>query len=288
MSADIRRARVRALAKINLCLEVLNKRPDGFHNLRTIFQTISLADDIRLEVEPARKPSVEVTANVDIEGNLMIRAAEALFTAGLRAKVKMHLTKRIPMGGGLGGGSSDAAAVLRALPRLAGKHFSIAQLMDMAATLGSDVPFFLIGGTALGLGRGTELYPMSPAPYKHVLIVAPDIHVSTQEAYRSLARTTSYETPVNRTQQLALGDAQGWHNDFEQAVFAAHPELSKLRKKLERCGALVARMSGSGATLFGIFETAGQMAQASKAFGKVTTHPSTFVKRVGTLGPGLI
>ncbi len=161
-----RSARVEALAKVNLELRVLGRRSDGYHELRTVFQTVSLADTIDIAFTPARRTAISVTSDVEIPGgNIMERAAalalEAMRTAG---RVEMRLTKRIPMGAGLGGGSSDAAAVLLALPVLAGKALAPAKRMELAAILGSDVPFFLLGGTAVGLGRGTELYPLPDRP----------------------------------------------------------------------------------------------------------------------------
>jgi 4-diphosphocytidyl-2-C-methyl-D-erythritol kinase len=195
MSAAPRRARLRALAKINLGLRVLYKRADGFHELRTVFQTISLADTLDIEYEPSRRTSIELTGCEDIPDNLVVRAARAVLDAmKTTGKVRLHLTKRIPMGAGLGGGSSDAAAVLLALPVLAGREFALPELAALGAGLGSDVPFFLLGGTALGLGRGTELYPLPEMPAEPLLLVAPAIHVSTAEAYAALGREGAFDS----------------------------------------------------------------------------------------------
>lgn len=156
-----RTVRVRAYAKLNLGLRILYKRPDGYHELRTVFQTISLADHIDISFTPARVSSVEVHGTPAIEDNLVSRAARLVAeAAGIDGEIVFHLRKNIPMGAGLGGGSSDAAAVLLALPVLAGKPLAADDLQTMAAKLGSDVPFFLHGGTALGLSRGEELYPL--------------------------------------------------------------------------------------------------------------------------------
>ncbi len=156
--------RIRSLAKINLDLRVLNKRPDGFHELRSIFQTISLADTIEIEYQRGRT-KIELKSNLNIPGNLILRAADILMKA-VRAtgQLRFDLTKRIPLGGGLGGGSSNAASVLLALPVLLGKRLPFEKLMELGAELGSDVPFYLTGGTAAGIGRGTELYPLPDAP----------------------------------------------------------------------------------------------------------------------------
>lgn len=142
MPESPRSARVRALAKLNLVLEILNKRPDGFHNLRTIFQTISLHDTLDVEYTPARKTAVELESNVEIANNLVVRAAEAVLeSSNARGRLKFRLQKRIPMGGGLGGGSTNAAAVLLAVPVLTGRQVSLDKLLELAGSLGSDVPF---------------------------------------------------------------------------------------------------------------------------------------------------
>src|SRR5579872_4763763 len=180
--------RLRSLAKINLDLRVLHKRPDGFHELRSLFQTISLADTIDVEFQRGRT-RIELRSTLNIPGNLILRAADAILNAArATGRINFHLTKRIPLGGGLGGGSSNAAAVLLALPRLLKKRVPMEKLMELAAGLGSDVPFFLLGGTAAGLGRGAELYPLpdlSPGPG---LLITPEIHSSTAAAYAALER----------------------------------------------------------------------------------------------------
>ena len=153
--------RVRALAKINLDLRVLGKRPDGFHELRTVFQTISLADTLDIAFTPGRRTEIALEDALHIEDNLVKRAARMATDAmRITGRVEMRLVKRIPMGAGLGGGSSDAAAVLLSLPVLARRAIALPKLSAIAAELGSDVPFFLLGGTAAGIGRGTEVYPL--------------------------------------------------------------------------------------------------------------------------------
>jgi len=259
----VRRARVKALAKINLDLRVLAKRPDGFHELRTIFQTISLADSLDIAFTPARQTAIALDDALGIPDNLVVRAArlamEAMRTTG---RVEMRLTKRIPMGAGLGGGSSDAAAVLLALPVLAGRRLEIAPLSRIAAELGSDVPFFLLGGTAVGIGRGTELFPLPDRPGAPGLLVAPGIHVNTAQAYRDLSPRLTSELQQNK---IVTFQAQTWGgrsvedraggsaNDFESVVFEQHRSLALLKKRLQRAGARVAMMTGSGSAVFGLF-----------------------------------
>jgi 4-diphosphocytidyl-2-C-methyl-D-erythritol kinase len=259
-----RTARVPAFAKLNLSLKVLGRRADGFHELRTVFQTIALHDTIEFDFTPGRGLSVELDDELRIENNLVERAARSYCErAAVHGRLRMRLAKRIPMGGGLGGGSSDAAAVLLALPALTGKTVEPADLHSMAAGLGSDVPFFLLGGTALGLGRGEELYPLPEAPSLPVLVLAPKVHVSTAEAYRLLERPAWTPGLTSGPGSFKLGVFQSFvrqayraseaENDFEAAVFRLHPELEEWRRKLERFGAHVARLTGSGAALFGVF-----------------------------------
>jgi 4-diphosphocytidyl-2-C-methyl-D-erythritol kinase len=213
------RITVPSFAKLNLDLRVLSKRPDGYHDLRTIFQTIRLKDSLRIDFALAKQTRIELDSSIEIAENLVVRAATlALERLKVKASVQFQLKKQIPLGAGLGGGSSNAAAVLLALPALAGRRTTRETLAGWAETLGSDVPFFLYGGTALGLGRGTELYPLPDLPAYHVLVISTGIHVSTAEAYAGLGRavtnalTSAHESPILREFQAiawALNSAKG-------------------------------------------------------------------------------
>jgi 4-diphosphocytidyl-2-C-methyl-D-erythritol kinase len=257
----LRRARVRALAKINLDLRVLGKRPDGFHELRTVFQTISMADIVDIAFAPGRRADVSLYDDAGIPDNLMARAARlAMDAMRITGQVEMRLRKSIPMGAGLGGGSSDAAAVLLALPALAGGCLSIEELTSLAAQLGSDVPFFLLGGTAVGIGRGTELFPLPDAPARPAVLVAPGAHVDTPGAYAALSPRLTTESQQNKivsfqahVWDLSSGKLAG--NDFETVVFERHGRLPVLKQALIRAGASVAMMTGSGSAVFGLFPT---------------------------------
>lgn len=257
---------VRSFAKINLDLRVLHKRPDGYHELRTVFHTITLADTIRIEFERARRTQIAVSGNADIPDNLIVRAARAVLdTAKLAARIGFVLKKRIPMGAGLGGGSSNAAAVLLALPVLSGAALPMDRLAALGAELGSDVPFFLYGGAALGLGRGTELYPLPDLPARAGVLAAPGLHVSTAEAYRGLGRelttgAADFDTVTFRSFVWSMAGAppaSEWTslcaNDFERPVFRRYPALLALKRKLAALGARPAMMTGSGSALFGLF-----------------------------------
>jgi 4-diphosphocytidyl-2-C-methyl-D-erythritol kinase len=267
-----RRVRLRSLAKINLDLRILNKRPDGFHELRTVFQTISLADTIEIEFQLARKTELTIAGNVEIADNLVLRAATKLLEAmRVYAHVQFRLTKRIPMGGGLGGGSSNAAAVLLALPVLAGKPVAV---QEIAAALGSDVPFFLEGGTAVAIGRGTEFYSLPDIAEQPILVVSPGLHVATGPAYAALGRGLTFTESSNKINSFqefvrALGERRRADlasalsgNDFESVVFRQYPKLKTILGKLSKTGA--ARMTGSGSSLFGIYESEERRESARK------------------------
>jgi 4-diphosphocytidyl-2-C-methyl-D-erythritol kinase len=285
MSA-LRRAVVPALAKINLDLRVLGQRPDGYHELRTIFQTISLSDTLEIGYTPGRKRAIELSDPLQIPDNLVTKAARLAMDA-LRAtgRVEMRLTKRIPMGAGLGGGSSDAAAVLLALPVLVGRPLDLPKLSDLAQQLGSDVPFFLLGGTAAGIGRGTELFPLTDAPARPGVLVAPGLHVDTAQAYRDLSPRLTTESQQNKIVSFQ-SHTFGWtgkapfENDFESVVFEQHRSLALWKKRLKRAGALVALMTGSGSALFGLFETGRDAARAMDLLGNSgKTHRISLVSR---------
>ena len=266
-----RRVRLRSLAKINLDLRVLQRRDDGYHELRTVFQTISLADVIAVEYTPAKRTSLVIDDALAIPNNLILRAADAALQAmKVRAAIHIKLQKHIPMGAGLGGGSSNAAAILLALPVLAGRPIPLEKLADMGAALGSDVPFFLHGGTALGLGRGTEMYPLADIKREPILLLTSGIHVGTAQAYQNLSPklTSQALSPKINGFQRYVRMLESRHsagaaselgaNDFESAVFELQPQLKKLYDRLRKVCAgteVVPRMTGSGSALFVAFES---------------------------------
>jgi 4-diphosphocytidyl-2-C-methyl-D-erythritol kinase len=288
-----RRARLLAFAKINLDLRVLHRREDDYHELRTIFQTISLADRVDISFTPSRKTAIRISGNVAIPDNLMVRAAQSCLDAmRVAGQVEFTLDKRIPIGAGLGGGSSDAAAVLLALPALVGRTLTLPVLMQLAGELGSDVPFFLLGGTAVAVGRGTELYPLPDGPPRAGVVIAPEVHVSTTDAYRILSAELTSESQQNK---IVSFQSQAWHgsagggvptsgeNDFERVVFRQHPALKSIKRRLEKLGAQPAMMSGSGSAIFGLFEGSEQVRRAlpsiKEAFRKERVIPITLVSR---------
>jgi len=282
----LRRARVPALAKINLDLRVLAKRPDGFHELRTIFQTVSLADRLEIGFARSRRTEVVLDDPLAIPDNLVARAARLVLDAmRVNGRVEMRLTKRIPMGAGLGGGSSDAAAVLLALPVLAGRALPLDARCAIAAELGSDVPFFLLGGRAAGIGRGTELFPLPDAAAGQGLLVAPGIHVNTAQAYRDLSPRLTTDLQRNKIysfQSLTWdtdGSLAGIRNDFEEVVFEQHPGLAAIKKRLVRAGATAALMTGSGSSVFGLFPDREATRRAAKSLGEIQSYRISLVSR---------
>jgi 4-diphosphocytidyl-2-C-methyl-D-erythritol kinase len=283
-----RQARVSAFAKINLALKVLNRRADGYHELRTVYQTVSLADTLEIEFTAGPHTRIEVQGAPEIPDNLIEHAARLTLEAmRITGQVRFGLTKRIPIGAGLGGGSSDSAAVLLALPVLAGKHIPLEGLMELAAQLGSDVSFFLLGGRAVALGRGTELYPIPEHGSPPALLVAPYLHISTAEAYRALGRELTSGPPqsmISSFQSCIWQETEGLagplgENDFESVIFDRHPRLKSLKRQLERLGAHPAMLSGSGSALFGIFDSRQALERARRSFKKEKVFPISFVSR---------
>ncbi|MGB6461548.1 MAG: 4-(cytidine 5'-diphospho)-2-C-methyl-D-erythritol kinase, partial [Candidatus Acidiferrum sp.] len=263
----MREVRIPAFAKINLRLEILGKRRDGYHELRTIFQSVSLHDVLRLLA--SRRPGISLSiegnsalSREPFQKNLVYRAVDALRRElKVRSGVEIQLTKTIPAGRGMGGGSSDAAAALLGYLRLTNRKLPLPQLLEIASSLGADVPFFLSGGCALGIGRGDEIYPLPDLPKLDILVVSPrDIHVPTLDAYRWLkARPlTLTKSPVNPKlwKFCALcwsAQGSGLSNDFEPPVFRRHARLAQIKRALLQRGASEASLAGSGSAVFGVF-----------------------------------
>jgi len=261
----------RAHAKVNLDLRVLGTRPDGYHELRSVFQSIDLHDT--LTAEEKRGPLVLKcrTPGVPLDGrNLVWRAGAALWNAlgrgGEPCDVIVTIDKGIPIAAGLGGGSADAAAALRLLARVWGGA-PVSLLREVAATVGSDVPFFLSGGTALGLGRGEEIYPLVDLPRYWIVIVRPHFGVSTAEAYGwyDEDRAAGVREPRSDLQMLPVPwptRAAQMINDLEPPVLRRHPELAAVKAALKESGAVAAVMAGSGSAVFGLFRTRPAAARA--------------------------
>jgi 4-diphosphocytidyl-2-C-methyl-D-erythritol kinase len=292
---------VRSFAKINLGLEIGTRRTDGFHSLRTVYQTIALHDRVRVEV--ARGAGIEIRSQdrrvpCD-ESNTCWRMAErAMKALRARGRVVIHVEKSLPVQGGLGGASSNAVATLLALERALGRQLPPEERLRLAAEVGSDLPLFLVGGTVLGVGRGEEVYPLADLPALDCVIVTPEIGVSTPQAFADLdtlrqntgkltaecasaklsgfgravfawLRGTSTGVPAkgsgDRAEALLLDLVHaGIENDFESVVFPQHPELRNVKRALESAGAAYASLSGSGSTVYGLFKSQASAQKAAK------------------------
>jgi 4-diphosphocytidyl-2-C-methyl-D-erythritol kinase len=263
---------VPAFAKINLGLRVHGRRPDGYHELSTIFQTVTLRDTLTFQATDdgslglvCSDPSIPAD-----DSNLVLRAASILRERfGVSQGARVELLKSIPAGGGLGGGSADADIALAALATLWGIETDAFELAEIGARLGADVPFFLTGGTALGTGTGTDIRHLEDAPKMHFVIVSPGVHVSTAEAYGALGAPalTKVEPVVNLSVSRTEADfpdslCDVWSNDFEAVVVRLYPEIGRARETLAAAGARSAMLSGSGSSVFGVFESKGEAERA--------------------------
>ena len=257
-------ARVEAQAKLNLYLRVLSREPNGFHQLETLFQRVSLADTVSIRAGVSGRSLDCRGADVGpVERNLAWKAAAAFVAAtGWPRGFAIEIEKRIPVGAGLGGGSADAGAVLRALNAMSPTPLGAEALSLIARGLGADVPFLASELTlAVGTGRGERLRSLSPLPAREVLLLIPPFGISSQDAFAWFdvhAGDRFEATPAS----LPLRLREGWdtvahlaENDLELPVFARYPEIAALRRALETAGAVVARMTGSGSVVFGVFET---------------------------------
>jgi 4-diphosphocytidyl-2-C-methyl-D-erythritol kinase len=286
----MREVRIPSYAKINLRLDILGKRADGYHELRTIFQTVSLHDELRLRASRSNEISLTIHGNEQlarepVTKNLAYRAVDALrHELKIRCGVELELHKTIPAGGGLGGGSSNAAAALFGYLQLAGRKLPMAVLLELAASLGADVPIFLFGGRALGAGRGDEIYPLPDIAKLALLIVAPrDIRVPTPDAFRWLnapvrnaATLTKLAADPKLWEFCALSwsaQGNGLFNDFEKPVFKRYNRLDQIKRVLLQKGAAEASLAGSGSAVFGVFPSPTMARRAAVGF----PHDLTFV-----------
>jgi 4-diphosphocytidyl-2-C-methyl-D-erythritol kinase len=256
---------LRPFAKINLDLRVLGRRSDGFHELKTIFQAVDWHDEILLE--PADQFEFSAPGTSEDETNLVVRAVRAYEQlAGMRVNVRIRVTKNIPVGRGLGGGSSDAAVTFIGLQRLFKRPLPFEQVPEVLRNLGSDVRFFTLGGRAAGYGRGDDVYKLEDAVDYWVLLVDPGMMIPTREAYSWLTLTDK----SNNIEGFRADEESGctgdvWTNDFEAPVFLRYPELARIKEELLDLGAYRAALSGSGSTIFGQFQMVSEAVRAASA-----------------------
>jgi 4-diphosphocytidyl-2-C-methyl-D-erythritol kinase len=246
-------------AKVNLRLEVLRKRGDGYHEIRTILQRISLCDRLRISLK--RREGISIITDsarlpVD-EGNLAYQAASCLLEeAETKAGMELHIQKKIPISSGLGGGSSDAASTLMGLNRILKLNFSKGRLMEIGARIGADIPFFILENTAMATGIGEKLQPFDIRPHIWLVLVNPGWEVSTRWAYEGLNFTLTKRSIHIKLPPFFsdIGQvARILHNDLESVTIAAYPEIDGIKAELISQGALGSLMTGSGPTVFGLF-----------------------------------
>lgn len=286
-------ARVRAQAKINLILRVLAREASGFHSIETVFLRLDLSDEISIRITNGRSldcsgPAVPAGGLGAVERNLAYRAADAYARAtGWPAGFAIEIEKHVPVGGGLGGGSADAGAVLRALDALSSNPLG-PRLVELAASLGADVPFMSIDSpVSLAWGRGERLYPLKPLECKPILLAIPDFGIATADAYTWLAASRGHYAPVGAV--LAADALATWEeiarvatNDFEGVVARRHPVIAELIDRFRSMDALIAMLSGSGSTVFGVFDEAPAGSNVTHATGlrTIATKTSDRVVRV--------
>ena len=288
---------VLAPAKINLILRILDRRPDGFHNLWSLMQTVGLHDEVAIQLSQdhatikLRCDSLSLSAD---HTNLVYRAAAAvLHRSDRRIGLNIVLAKRIPMGAGLGGGSSDAAATIVALNRLLNLGWSAMDMAQVGQTLGSDVPFFFFAPSATVTGRGEQVNPVRIAGSRWVVLVNPGFPVETKWAYQQLSSSRAEVLPLADCHAELGGDrCLSWkevldvaENDFELPVFKTHPSLQEIKQELLAQGAEAALLSGSGATVFGVFP---DEAGAQRARARFQTQPQLKVFAVSACSVPLL
>ncbi len=286
-----------APAKVNLMLEVLGRYPNGYHQVLTILHALALADTLVVESQASglhlQMCSETSTGSPVVAGedNLVLRAARSFLAAAqLSSGFRFHLTKRIPAGGGLGGGSSDAATALLLMNELSGQPLSAEQLLDCARGLGADVPFFLAAGTQVGRGVGDQLQPMAQPPCYHFLLILPAFGTSTPAVYKNLGpQLTLAQEPASILADKALSDKElavprGFPNHLETSAMQLYPGLMQIQRRIQQAGFTEVRMSGSGSTLFLAFadEAACQQACATLAADPAATFPADGVQFVVT------
>ena len=276
-----------AFAKINLTLDVLGKREDGYHDLQSIMQTISIRDDIEIDVDTGKPWALRCSApGIPEDARNLAWEAAKVYCDAMKIDpngIEIRITKRIPSQAGLGGGSADAAAVLRALNRHYGNPLSILALAELGAQVGSDVPFCTLCGTAMVEGRGERLRKLPDMPDCCFVVIKPDFSASTPELYRKLDETAIAHRPDNRAMESALlaGDlgrvAENVYNVFDPVVTADHLEMNYIKSICNSYGSLAQQMTGSGSAIFAIlpnFEYAAVVCQMLKE-----NYPNVFIAK---------
>ncbi len=267
-----------ANAKINIGLQVLNKRSDNFHNINSIFVPISLSDVITISENNQFELRSNVKFNITDDENLVIKAAKKFNESlGISKAYRIKLQKEIPMQAGLGGGSADAAVVLKMLNEMNGNPFSNEYLAKLALELGSDVPFFIYNKPVIARGRGEILQFINFRRDIHILVVFPNINISTKEAYEALHRTKEPLQEIDFYSAFHTGQYHLIRNDFEQYAIEKHKEIRQIKDILYENGSFFALMSGSGSAVYGMFNSLEEMAKTAE---KLDTYKTYFCKTI--------
>ena len=273
---------VRAPAKVNLVLRILDRLPTGYHQIWSIMQTVDLADRLTIRVVPSTTVITLQCQHSTVpkdRTNLVYKAAELVLNqAGSPVGLEIELEKHIPMAAGMGGGSSDAAATIFGLVQLLDLDWSLSDMAQIGAQLGSDVPFFFSAPSALVRGWGQEVFPLSMAGERWIVLVNPGFPIETKWAYDRLGSTRKQVLPIGEhLKKIEVDQSISWErltalleNDFEAAIFPVFPELKNIKAEFLAAGAQAALLSGSGATMFGVFSDESAALQAKSALGHIT------------------
>ncbi|MCX7878663.1 MAG: 4-(cytidine 5'-diphospho)-2-C-methyl-D-erythritol kinase [Ignavibacteria bacterium] len=255
--------KLKSPAKINIGLRILSRRKDGYHNIETIFYPLRISDEVKVKTFNLKAKSGEVKVktipfmNINDNENICYKAC-VLFFEKFRLpmpEIRVTIKKKIPLGAGLGGGSSNAACVIRTLANVYHINLNNKHLLNLASSLGSDVPFFLYGKPSYAFGKGEKLIglPNFRIPYK-ILLVNPKISISTQEAYNAISLENRKKKIMHKVSTFTPDNEKLMHNDFEEIVFRWYPEIGKIKADLLKLGAVYSMMSGSGSTVYGFFK----------------------------------
>ncbi len=292
-----------SFAKINWSLRILGRRADGYHEVRTILQTVSLQDELQFSARAGQEVILSCNdPEIPLGGdNLIVRAGNALRDQfGIGDGASIHLEKRVPTKGGLGGASSNAAIALLGLARLWSLDIGLVGLMEIGSRLGADVPFFFVGGRVLATGTGTDLKAIDDGAQKHLVIITPNAAVSTARAYESLkapALTTFSVASIlssSRADEISeLSHLCPPHNDFEDAIFKSEPEIARAKNALLQAGASSSLLAGSGSSVFGIFDNKQEQERAVndiqaeigwRVFSAITVSRREYQQALGSCG----
>ena len=276
---------LKSFSKVNIVLKIINSRADGYHNIHTVFQEIDFHDNIILK---KRNSGCYFTSNVDWlsnnESNLCVKAWQCLVDRFDISGIDIELQKNIPPGSGLGGGSSNAACTLKGLSMLYNLNISLNDLLKIGSSIGADVPFFIKGGCQIGSGIGDQLVKVGHSIKNTFLLVMPKIHIDTKATFKKLKKFLDYNQEKVKFADFIEKDKflfKFFENDFETIIFPAYPEIGQIKKSILKHGALFSSLSGTGSTVFGVFDDEAKAISAESLFNlhykTVIAHP---VKRI--------